>query len=295
MIRRVWPSLLPVILLLLFFQGTAGATEEIADRYFHTSDGLRLHYLEAGSGRRVIVFVPGWLMPAAIFERQLAILSRDFRVLAFDPRSQGLSTISSGEHDPTIRTRDLNQLLTAARVDHFVLVGWSLGVLETLDYIERFRPEGLHGMILIDNSIGEGPPPKPRASRRSENLTSPQRRSRYLRDFCASMFRKPPPEAVRKAVLASALQVPPNVARQTLNQPYPRTYWRDIVEGLNVPVLYVITPRLSDQANTLRQRKGPQRTEVEIFATAGHALFVDEPERFNALVGDFATRAFANP
>jgi pimeloyl-ACP methyl ester carboxylesterase len=31
-----------------------------------------------------------------------------------------------------------------------------------------------------------------------------------------------------------------------------------------------------------------------VFERAGHALFVDEPERFNALLDDFARRAFAS-
>jgi pimeloyl-ACP methyl ester carboxylesterase len=29
---------------------------------------------------------------------------------------------------------------------------------------------------------------------------------------------------------------------------------------------------------------------VEVFEKSGHALFVDEPERFNALVGSFAKK-----
>ena len=53
---------------------------------FKTSDGVRLHYLEAGSGPQTIVFIPGWLMPAAVFEQQLIDLSNQYRVLALDPR-----------------------------------------------------------------------------------------------------------------------------------------------------------------------------------------------------------------
>ena len=110
------------------------------DRYFQTSDGLRLHYLEAGSGERTLLFVPGWLMPAAVFEAQMAGLSGEFRVIAFDPRSQGLSQVYQGSHRPEIRLRDMDELLVAAGVGDFILAGWSLGVLEALDFIEQFRP-----------------------------------------------------------------------------------------------------------------------------------------------------------
>lgn len=277
---------------LLIFQGAARAADGVMDKYFYTSDGQRLHYLEAGTGKRTLVLVPGWLMPAAIFERQLAGLSREYRVLAFDPRSQGLSAVSAGDHSPSVRTRDLDELLSAARVGPFVLAGWSLGVLESLDYVERFHPAQLKGLVLIDNSIGEGPPPAPRNGRSFDDLGNPQRRTRYLTDFCSSMFHKPPPQPIGEAVLASALRVPPAVARQTIRQPYPRTYWRDIVAEADVPVLYAITPRLAVQGAALLKRKGPERAQVEIFPEAGHALFVDEADRFNAVVDEFAARAF---
>jgi len=54
-------------------------------------------------------------------------------------------------------------------------------------------------------------------------------------------------------------------------------------------VLYVVRPRLRDQANALTAARPNVR--AEIFTDAGHALFVDEPERFNALAADFLTAA----
>ena len=49
----------------------AAAQEAVQSRYFVTSDGVRLHYLEAGpSTGHTIVFVPGWTMPAWIWQPQ---------------------------------------------------------------------------------------------------------------------------------------------------------------------------------------------------------------------------------
>ena len=81
------------LLLALLTTGLAQANP-IHHRYFTSSDGVRLHYLEAGKGERTLVFIPGWVMPAAVFEQQLLALSNQFRVLAFDPRSQGLSALT---------------------------------------------------------------------------------------------------------------------------------------------------------------------------------------------------------
>ena len=56
---------------------------------FKTSDGVRLHYLEAGSGPQTIVFIPGWLMPAAVFEQQLTGLSNQYRAWTHPDRQLG--------------------------------------------------------------------------------------------------------------------------------------------------------------------------------------------------------------
>jgi hypothetical protein len=58
------------------------------DGFFTTTDGVKLHYLEAGSGS-TLLFIPGWIRPAWLFERQIESFSQKHRVIALDPRSQG--------------------------------------------------------------------------------------------------------------------------------------------------------------------------------------------------------------
>lgn len=263
----------------------------VSEHFFYNRDGLRLHYLEAGSGPQTVVFIPGWLMPASIFRLQLEALGNEFRVLAFDPRSQGQSEIFYGAHDVAVRMNDLEDFLRAANVQEFVLAGWSLGVLESLDFIERKPPSGLRGLILIDNSIGEAKPRPARPSKFFDDMAHAERRKQYLTTFTTSMFKSQAPEDIVNAALSSALQVPGHAAIQLISQPYPRTYWRDIVAKQTVPVLYVIRPHLHEQGVALLQRK-KDTAQVELFAESGHAMFVDEPERFNAVTSAFVQRSF---
>src|SRR5208283_1809691 len=74
-----------------------------------TSDGVRIHYLEAGSGRP-IVFIPGWTMPAWIWQKQIDEFSKHYHVIAVDPRSQGESDQPSYGHMPETRSRDYKEL-----------------------------------------------------------------------------------------------------------------------------------------------------------------------------------------
>ena len=278
----LWPALWPVL----------GLAAPVQHHTFTTSDGVRLHYIEAGRGEKTIVLIPGWLMPAAVFEKQFEALSTSYRVLALDPRSQGLSEVTKLSHAPKRRIQDIAEFLKAAHVKDFVLAGWSLGVLESLDFVANYKPKGLRGLILIDNSVGEGRPPASRRSNFAQTMNDPVKREQYMRTFSQDIYRKPPPPMLAKAVLDSAMQAAPDVAIQLLNQPYPRTYWSETLQKQQIPVLYAIRPWLKEQGDALQKKRARDLITIEMFDRAGHALFVDEAESFNQAVLKFSQHAF---
>src|SRR6478672_6683114 len=57
---------------------------------FTTNDGIKLHYLEAGSGNP-LVMIPGWSQSAMEFKYQLTGLSDKYHVYALDMRGHGES------------------------------------------------------------------------------------------------------------------------------------------------------------------------------------------------------------
>jgi microsomal epoxide hydrolase len=251
------------------------------DGYFRTSDGVRLHYLTAGQGP-TLVFVPGWSMPAEIWAPQLEHFARHYRVVALDPRSQGRSEIAKSGHEPARRARDIHELLNAIQAESVVLIGWSLGVLEVLAYIDAFGSDRLNALVLVDNSIGEEPPPPsdptflPRL--RKDRRTTVER-------FVRNMYKTPQDESYYQRITAAALKTPLEVSVALLGYRNPREYWRQLVYGTPTPILYAVTPRFKEQAENFKRRKPEVR--IEVFESAGHALFVDEAARFNTLLGDF--------
>jgi len=263
------------------FAPTAVSATVIQHHYFYTSDGVRLHYLEAGKGQPTLLWIPGWLMPAQIFEAQLKALARQQRVVVLDPRSQGKSALAKGSHSAPRRARDIDEWIQKLHVDAFVLAGWSLGVMEGLDYVERYQPSQLKGLILIDNSIGFGAAP-PASTATPEPALSHQA---YLHRFVRAMFKHPPTEEFLRMIDASTLRLPAPIAAQLLAKPYPREYYHDAILHANVPVLYAITSRLGYQGEALTT-EFPQ-ARVVVYPNAGHALFVDEADQFNSDVTAF--------
>lgn len=280
----------PWIFLLFVGLALSSASVEAAtvrDGYFQTSDGVRLHYLEAGKGPETILFIPGWLMPAAVFEFQAFSLSERFRVIVFDPRSHGKSEVGRGMHTPERRSRDLHELLQTVQPTRPILAGWSLGVMEVLDYLAKYKPENIAGLVLIDNSIGEGRPPSAPKSSAPKAESAPKSREESLKEFTLSLTNKPLSKGMFETIYASALQVPPDLARQLINKPFPREYWRDTLLNQQMPILYAIRPRFEEQGRLLVSKR-PRQASMEVFREAGHALFLDEPRRFNNLIESFA-------
>ncbi len=273
-----------VVLAALLLSSLLAWASPVRSQFFKTSDGLRLHYLEAGSGPRTLVFVPGWLMPAEIFEQQILALAADHRVIVLDPRGQGRSKAPPQRLQAAARARDIDELLQRAKVGDHVLIGWSLGVMEVLDHTVRHPSAHLRGMVLIDNSIGMGSAPAATATKRQRPLGRDEFRA-YIQRFAAAIFKQPPPPGWLQAIEASATQLPPKAAWSLLDKPYGREYYKNAVLALDVPLWYAITPRLAEQSLELMQTH--PRARATVFEEAGHALFVDSAAQFNRGLKEF--------
>lgn len=264
----------------------AAAAPPLESRHFTTSDGVRLHVIEGGPPHApAIAFVPGWSMPADIWRYQLVALGARYRVAALDPRGQGRSEAARSGYTLERRAADVREFLDA--YPRAVLVGWSLGALESLEYVRAHGEDRLAGLVIVDSSVGE--PPAPPAGVFKESLRGNRRRA--LNEFVHAIFKTPRPDAEASALVEGALRMRLEDSIALLSYPAPREHWRAATHAVRSPLLYVVTPQFAEQAaNLQRNRPG---TETIVFRYAGHALFVDEPERFNALIEDFARRSFA--
>lgn len=276
--------LLLLVAPVLAARARAAQTAPEQDRFFTTSDGARLHYIVAGHGH-TIVFVPGWTMPAWIWQNQLAYFSRFYRVVGFDPRGQGLSEVTPGGYNQQRRGQDIAELIARLGPAPVLLVGWSLGVLDSLAYVHMHGDAHIAGLVLVDNSVGENPPPRPGPARPYHR---PLPYDLRMRVFVRSMFRYPPGQNYLRQLTAAALQMPEADARLLLEYPVPRTYWRAAIYSTAKPVLYLVRPHLAGQAANLVAHH-PDAESV-IFRDAGHALFVDDAARFDAVMLSFVRR-----
>jgi microsomal epoxide hydrolase len=263
--------------------GGATCGAHAADRSFVTSDGVRLHYTDTGSGQ-ALVFVPGWTMPGWIFAPQVAAFAPHYRVVVLDPRGQGQSDAPPSGYQSDRRGQDIAELLAGLGGERPVVVAWSLGVLDTLAFVHDHGDGAIAGLVLIDNSVGENPPPPAEPHRPAKRQTHDV----FMAGFVRSMFARPqPPEYLRRLTEAS-LRTPEFAANAMLSIKVPRSYWKEAVYSTAKPVLYVVRPAFLGQARNLAANH--PAAETVVMDHIGHALFVDDPARFNALLQSFLTR-----
>jgi len=143
----------------LLFQTAVAAGPEAKGGFFRTTDGVRLHYLEAGRGPGIL-FEPGWTMPAWIWDAQLRHFAEHYHVVALDPRSQGDSDKRSDGNYPERRAQDIKELVRNLKLSPVVLVGWSLGVNELLTYAEQFGGSQVRAYVLVDGFVTDKQDPK---------------------------------------------------------------------------------------------------------------------------------------
>jgi non-heme chloroperoxidase len=131
--------------------------------------------------------------------------------------------------------------------------------------------------------VGEDPAPSSSGTF-TERLR--ERRDQALNEFVHAIFSKPRPENEIESLVLSAGRMALEDSLALLSYPFDRTHWKRIVHGFDKPLLYVVTPQFAKQAENLKKNR--PETQIEVFNTGGHALFVDEPQRFNDLILRFA-------
>ena len=276
---------------------------EIKEGYFTTNDGVRIHYMEAGYGK-VLVMIPGWSQTAAQFKHQLDGLSDRYRVIALDMRGHGES--SKPDHGYRIHrlSKDVYEFLTANNLTDVTLAGHSMGCSVIWGYWELFGTERVAKLILIDQMpmITANPiwPEQEKIDAGAildkdslygvtNSLAGPDGvKTTY--DFIGAMFTKQYSRDEVNWVVQQNLKLPRPYAARLLYD-HATNDWRDVLPHLDIPTL-IVGGKSSLVGWRSQVWMGTQipGSRVVIFEDAeggNHFMFMENPEKFNRLVKEF--------
>ena len=258
-----------------------------------TSDGVRLHYLESGNGPAML-FVPGWTGAAEFWAPQMRLFSVSYRVIALDPRSQGDSEKTNEGNYTERRARDIHEIIERLNLAPVVLVAWSRGVPESMSLVEQFGTTGIRAMVLVDGTLVREITPENTRRFHAEIRAILADRKKYTSEQVPGMFSKPHSQDLYDRIGKANLKTPTSIAVALQADSLERDC-RPALKKLDKPAMFVNRAGPGAVALAAIVSKELPSARLEVMEDVGHALFLDDTDRFNAILEDFMRSISTTP
>ena len=235
-------------------------------------DGVKIYYEVHGSGP-VLLLTHGYSSTSAMWQGQVAALSKHHKLVLWDMRGHGLSDYPDdpASYSEALTVADMAALLDEVSAESAIVGGLSLGGYMSLAF-HRAHPERVRALLIIDT----GPGFKKDDARDAWNTRAHATADRFEREGLAVLQSASRERSSVSHRDASGLA---RAARGMLTQ-------RDAavmlsLPDIKVPSLIVVgaddTPFLA--ASDYMAAKIPGAAKVVIPA-AGHAVNIDQPQAF---------------
>ena len=254
------------------------------------SDGAKIHYVEQRpaqpSSDVVLLFVPGWMMPGAIWKHQLGHFGTKYNVIAIDPRSQGDSTSAADGNYPARRAQDLREIIVKRDLRNVVLISATGRVIDAIAYVEAFGTDRIAALVLVHGVAGADYDQSTALSLLRWAQRFQTERRTQTESLVRSLFSRDParPEDVRW-LTEEALKMQTDSAIAAFVGSMASDF-RSTLPKIDKPTLIVVgESRWHEQYEAMRQSI-PKARLLKITGT-GHAPYLEEPSKFNEALAKF--------
>lgn len=290
-------------LTVLFFNQTAAAQTKRAaasagrSEYVEVEKNVKLHVTDLGKGR-AIVLIHGWPLSDAMYEYQYQYLvKRGFRVIGITLRGFGKSDKPFGKYDFDVFSDDIKVVLEKFKIENAVLGGFSMGGAVATHYVAKYNAAHVSKMVLF---AAAAPAFKQRedfpfgitndaAATLIKNTET--NRQQLIEDFGKSFgATETSLSAVQTQWLASInLEASPYATTQSITA-LTELDLRPVLGKINIPVaiFHGVKDKLCDFVLAEQMHKGIKNSYIVKFENSGHALFLEEMDKFNTELEKFS-------
>ncbi|WP_433801249.1 alpha/beta fold hydrolase [Actinomycetospora sp. CA-084318] len=269
---------------------------------FTTADGVTLTYRDNGGSGTPLVMLHGWGQTQAMFRGQLDGLDR--RVVTLDQRGHGVSEKPHHGYRIARLAQDLHEFLDhlgAAEVD---LLGHSMGASVCWSYLDQRGSGRVRRFVAVDQPAAVAAVPWMSRTEQTQcgaifdvagllglgGELAGEKGDATREDFVRSMF-SGEPRAELWEFVREEIRSTPAYAGVPLLFDHCAQDWRDVLPRVDVPTLVIgcdgshVAP--SSQEYIAEQIPDARLYVFPVAEADSHFPFLENPERFNAVLGEF--------
>lgn len=252
-----------------------------------TDDGTELYYQDIGSGEP-IVFLHGGFMHHRVWDRQVAALQGECRLIVPDLRGHGRSAKPTDGYEPARFARDVESLLVELGVKRATLIGWSLGATVATAYLKVATREPDAVILTASGIFQEFADEEESDQGLDVDALIVQHRSNPpagMEAFVEELFAEKPSEAERRWLWSIGMETPLRVVLAVLNI-YRTVDYDSLQQALSDADTTVgVFHGAYDGAASLAAAKQVATELVDDgrfvpFDESGHVPFLEEPDKF---------------
>lgn len=262
-----------------------------SNHYVQIQDEAKLYYEELGSGQ-TIVFIPGWTFSHHVFDRQTKYFSRNYHIIAVDPRGQGLSSITLENNNYDQHGKDLANLIDKLQLKHIILVGWSAGCFDAYAYIREKGVSNLKAFVCIDappKGTGSNAWKAPSAVHNGADIMRELEHDRYdfTYKFAQSMVDHQLSSYELNWLVSQSLRTPTFISLLLLFDAINADYQPEAIqlEKIGIPTLNIVASPMGKNATAWIKVNAPH-SKVIIFGKK-HMMFWEYANELNKTLDNF--------
>jgi pimeloyl-ACP methyl ester carboxylesterase len=260
---------------------------------FTTNDQTERYDTDSHTAGPVLLMAHGDSCTSRFFRKNVDALAQTCRVIAIDLRGHGHSNhVTKGPRVSRL-AQDVHELLQGLNLDDVTYLGWSMGCAVGWCYFDLFGDDWLKKFIFVDEpALAASDPDNPTGAMSYDALSAfqvnmTQRPKPTIETFQRSFLYKKELD-IDDLIAASQLSDGPFLGQLIFNHHV--TDWRDVISTITLPSLIIAGENsLVNWHSTKAVADMILCAWFEWFDDAGHMLFFEYPEKFNAMVSVFVT------
>jgi len=257
---------------------------------------MNLNYETHGDGKPLIL-IPGFASGAWSWFRQIEELSKDFRVITFDPRGIGKAKIENSDDLTNLSMRtfveDVLQILDELKVEKANVLGASFGGFVAQEMALKF-PERLDKLILACTTSGGENHVKPdieilRSFTPNPHLTVAERIRKFIRPAFTEEFNLAHAEEVEKVcVLRETNEIVETVYFAQLQAAF-MFNTEDKINTIENETLVITGDKdnVVPMQNSVNLAEKLPNANLQVIENGSHLFFIENAGEFNQAVRGF--------